>query len=460
MKDNKNRPHLLNNLGLKLVALFSAVIVWILINNVNDPVKYMRITNVQVKLLHTSMITDQGEVYTIQDNSDVVPVVTVKARRSIIEDLSRDDIVATADVENMTSLNTVEIKYYSTKYNNEIDDIDGSVDNVMLSIEPKLTDSFALQTETSGSVADGYELDSIVPEQNQIRVSGPESVVSSIASAKATVDVSGATGSISTYSDVKLYNANGGIIDTTNLTMNITSVKVNVLILPLKTVPVEIGVSGTPADGYIRNGIVTADPDTVKLAGKASVLAGIDKISVPASDVDITGSTASYQTTVNLKDYLPDGVSLAEDNFDGTVSITVGIEEAESAQINVGISDISLENVPSGYRAEITSVNDGKKTTSALSDTPTFTIQLTGLSSALDAIRVSDLAPSIDVEKLIRTSGADTTEGVYTAQVQISRPDSVEIDNSITASVEVISQSSAGSSQTAAGGTDHSESDR
>ena len=99
MKDKKNKPNILNNLGLKITALFVAVIVWVLINNVNDPVKYMRITNVQVKLLHTSMITDQGEVYTVQDNSDIIPVVTVKARRSIIEDLSRDDIVATADVE-------------------------------------------------------------------------------------------------------------------------------------------------------------------------------------------------------------------------------------------------------------------------------------------------------------------------------------------------------------------------
>lgn len=448
MKDNRNRPHLLNNLGLKLVALFSALIVWILINNVNDPVKYMRITNVQVKLLHTSMITDQGEVYTIQDNSDVVPVVTVKARRSIIEDLSRDDIVATADVENMTSLNTVEIKYYSTKYNNEIEEIDGSVDNVMLSIEPKLTDSFALQTETSGNVADGYELDSIVPEQNQIRVSGPESVVSSITAAKATVDVSGATGSISTYSDVKLYNENGGIIDTTSLSMNITSVKVNVLILPLKTVPVEIGVSGTPADGYIRNGIVTADPDTVKLAGKASVLTGIDKIQIPASDVDISGSTGSYQASVDLKKYLPDGVSLADDSFNGILNITVGIEEAETAQINVGLSDIALENVPSGYQAQIISVNDERKTTSALSEAPAFTVQMTGLSSALDAIRVSDLAPSIDVGKLVRDSGSDTTEGIYTAQVQISSPDSVEVSNSITASVEVTRQGAQESSQT------------
>ena len=442
MKDKKNKPNILNNLGLKITALFVAVIVWVLINNVNDPVKYMRITNVQVKLLHTSMITDQGEVYTVQDNSDIIPVVTVKARRSIIEDLSRDDIVATADVENLTSLNTVEIKYYSTKYNNEIEDIDGSVDNVMLSIEPKLTDSFALQTEASGDVADGYELDSIVPEQNQIRVSGPESVVSTIATAKATIDVSGATGSISTYSDVKLYDENGGVIDASNLTMNITSVKVNVIILPLKTVPIEVGVSGTPADGYIRNGVVTLDPDTVKLAGKSSVLADVEKISIPASDVDITDCTSSFQTTLDIRNYLPEGVSLADSSFDGMVDITVGIEAAETADINVSVSDISLENVPSGYKAQITSVNDGKKTTAASAESPTFSISMTGLSSALDAIKVSDLTPSIDVEHVIRSSGSGTTEGVYTAQIEIVQPDGVEINNTVTASVEITAQAS------------------
>ena len=447
MKDNKNRPHILDNLGLKVTALLIALVVWVLINNVNDPVKYMRITNVQVKLLHTSMITDQGEVYTIQDNSDVVPVVTVKARRSIIEDLSRDDIVATADVENLTSLNTVEIKYYSTKYNNEIEDIDGSVDNVMLAIEPKMTDSFALQTGTSGEVASGYELDSIIPDQNQIRVSGPESVVSTIASAKATVDVSGATGSISTYSDVKLYNSNGDIIDTSNLTMNINSVKVSVVILPLKTVPIEVSVGGTPADGYLRNGVVTIDPDTVKLAGKSSLLANVDKISVPASDVDITGCTSSYQTTLDLKKYLPDGISLADSSFDGMVDLTVGIESAETTQFTVSISDISLENVPAGYKAEVTSVNDGRKVTSSSSDTPSFDISLTGLSSALDAIRLSDLAPSVDVGKVIRANRADTAEGVYTAEISITKPDGVEMNHAITAAIVVSSTESRSDSQ-------------
>ena len=261
------------------------------------------------------------------------------------------------------------------------------------------------------------------------------------------MDVSGATGSISTYSDVKLYNSNGDIIDTSNLTMNINSVKVSVVILPLKTVPIEVSVGGTPADGYLRNGVVTIDPDTVKLAGKSSLLANVDKISVPASDVDITGCTSSYQTTLDLKKYLPDGISLADSSFDGMVDLTVGIESAETTQFTVSISDISLENVPAGYKAEVTSVNDGRKVTSSSSDTPSFDISLTGLSSALDAIRLSDLAPSVDVGKVIRANRADTAEGVYTAEISITKPDGVEMNHAITAAIVVSSTESSSDSQ-------------
>ena len=261
------------------------------------------------------------------------------------------------------------------------------------------------------------------------------------------MDVSGATGSISTYSDVKLYNSDGDIIDTSNLTMNINSVKVSVVILPLKTVPIEVSVGGTPADGYLRNGVVTIDPDTVKLAGKSSLLANVDKISVPASDVDITGCTSSYQTTLDLKKYLPDGISLADSSFDGMVDLTVGIESAETTQFTISISDISLENVPAGYKAEVTSVNDGRKVTSSSSDTPSFDISLTGLSSALDAIRLSDLAPSVDVGKVIRAGRADTAEGVYTAEISITKPEGVEMNHAITAAIVVSSTESSSDSQ-------------
>ncbi len=451
MTENKSKPHILNNLGMKLMALLFAAVLWIVVSNINDPIATKRIANVQVKLQHTSLITDQGQVYTVLDNTDVVPVVTVRARRSILDDLTRDDIVATADIENLTSLNTVEIKYSSNRNSSEIESIDGSLENVMLSIEEKMTDSFSLQTETSGEPASGYEVGTVTPEQNQIRVSGPESVVSSIASAKAVVDVSGATSSITTYADVRLVDAEGNNVDTTNLNMNITSVKVNVAILPLKTVPIEVSVSGEPAAGYLRNGVVTVDPETVKLAGKATVLTEIEKIQIPASAVDISGCTSSYQAGIDIRDYLPEGVSLADTQSDGTVRITVGIEQAETSTVSVNVSEVQLENVPDGYRAEVYSINDGTGSGSVYSNTGSFTVSVTGITSAVDAIKAADLTATVDVGELIGDTEETDFDGRYSGQVKVTAPEGVEVNNTVTATVEVMPEAAehkTGQSQT------------
>ena len=433
-----NRPKILEHPGILAMAVLLSIIVWILINSVNDPISYMTITNVQVKLTNTSMITDQGNVYTILDDTDVVPVVTVKARRSVIEDLDKDDIYATADIEDMTSLNTVEIQYYSSKYYSEIEDIDGSIENVLLSIETKLTESFVLEVTTSGEVAEGYELDSVSAEQNQVRVSGPESVVSTIASAVAAVDVSGANSSISTYVDVKLYDEEGNSIDTSDLTLNITSVKVTATVQPLKTVPIEVEISGEPADGYVTNGVVSVDPETVKLAGRSSLLATIDSFVIPAEAVDISDCTSSLQITVNLIDYLPEGITLADSDFNGTVSITVGIEAAETSDLSVNFSDIILDNIPDGYKARITSVTDGSRTVTEDSSDTALTVTLTGLSSAIDAVTPSSLTPVIDVGEVVGSSNASRDyTGTYVATVSITVADGLTMENVLTASIEV-----------------------
>jgi hypothetical protein len=69
----------------------------------------------------------------------VIPVVTVTAPRSIIDALGEENIIATADVKNLSSLNTVSISLTTNKYYNKITSIKGSIDTVRLSVESKST---------------------------------------------------------------------------------------------------------------------------------------------------------------------------------------------------------------------------------------------------------------------------------------------------------------------------------
>ena len=438
---SSKRPKIFENIGLKLFALAFALVLWLLVTNINDPVSRMTISNVQVRLLNTDLITKQGDVYSVLDDSDVVPVVTVTAKRSIIDALDKDDIAATADVNDLSSLDTVEIRFSSYKFNNEIDSIEGSTENVKLSIEKKLTSTFTLKTATAGKLASGYELGSVIPEQNQVRVSGPQSVVSSISEATATVDISGATGSISTYSDIRLLDSSGNPVDTQTLTMNINSVKVNVVVLPVKTIPVQVTTSGSPADGYLATGKITADPETVSIAGKSSVLQTIESLQIPGSAVDISGADSDVTRTVDVSGFLPEGVAFEDSSFDGKVQVTVGIEPAQDADVDVKISSVSLNNVPQGYEAKILAVNDGSKTVSASED-GAFTLRFRGLAANIDGIRLDTLQPGVDIGALTADKQEENLAGNYTAAVAVTLPDSVMQTNTVVAQIRLEKKSS------------------
>ena len=437
-KKKKKGLGIFHNLGWKIGSLVFAVILWVLVTNINDPISEMRISNLQVKLLNTNLITDNNEVYTVLDNTDVVPTVTVRARRSILDSLNTTDIVATADVSDITSLadlDTIDIKYYSTKYNDNIEEIDGSIDNVKLSIEARQTKTLTLTTQTTGDVADGYQVGSITPEQNQVRISGPASVVSQIASAVATVDISDAASTISTYSDIRLFDADGDAISTENLTMNINSVKVTITILPVTEIPITAQYSGTPADGYMLNGQMTIDPSSVELAGKSTILSTVQSIVIPPAELDITGATDDVTKTVDITQYLPDGVTLADSSFDGKVTVTIGIDPAAATAVTATIDDLTLANVPTGYSAEITSVTDTAAGTT-YTGSRAFALTFSGLSEDVSTITLSNLNLTVDLDTaLSQVDQSGDLSGTYAVNITCTVPENVTEENTLTATV-------------------------
>ena len=322
-------PRIFNNAGLKIVSLIIAAFLWFFVTYYQDPETVLTINNIPVKLLHTDLLESEGKVYIVLDDSDVIPVVTVNAPRSVVDALEADNIVATADVQDMTSDDRVPIVLTTNKYSDSITNISGSISSVRLSIEDEERASFGIEATVVGNVAEGYQIGSISLEQNQVRVKGPASVVRSVESAGVSVDVTGAESSISTNAEIHLYDEDGRDISTDkHLTLNIDKVMVRVEVLPLKEVPVKIAVSGTPADGYRLNGETAVEPGRVTIIGKRSVLENVTQISIPSSDLNVRGRNSSLIKTFKISDYLPEGVSLAEGETD-SVKVTVEIVPTE-----------------------------------------------------------------------------------------------------------------------------------
>ena len=83
----KNR--LTRNIGLKLASVFLAVVLWLVVNAINNPTVPQGYYNIPVKLLNTDLITKSGQVYEVMDGTDVISRVTVRAPRSVINQLRR-----------------------------------------------------------------------------------------------------------------------------------------------------------------------------------------------------------------------------------------------------------------------------------------------------------------------------------------------------------------------------------
>ncbi len=392
------RNRLTQNWGLKLGSFLFAVALWIIGTNINDPDIPFKVSDVPVIIKNANLITDNGQVYEVLDGTDVIDTVTILAPRSVIESLDDDNVVAVADMNDLTSVNTIAIQLSTNKYNNKLTSIKGSIDSVKLNIENSQTKSFPLRVSTAGEVREGYMVGDVTTDQNLVKISGPESVVSQISKALVEVGISGFTSNISTDADIHLYDEDGNEIQSDSIEKSISKVRVNVEILEIKSVPVKFAVTGTPADGYQLTGELESTRNYVNIAGKSKTLQNIDAIEVPEDVIDVTGATDNVTVLINLKNYLPDGVILADEDFSGNVSVTAYVEQETYKTVTVDVQDINITGIPEGYEAAITEPEE------------TCEVMLAGLASELNTITAEEITATVDVEEWFETEEIEEPE--------------------------------------------------
>lgn len=403
------------NMGLKLASLIFAILLWMVVNNLDDPTIPQTYYNIPVKLLNVEMITDSGQVYEFMEGTDEIERVTIRAPRSVISGLNENNIIATADVSELSSLDTITIKLTTNLYNNDIESIKGSIDTVKLNIENKKTKTLALKATVSGGVDEGYLVGEITPDQNLVRISGPETVIDQIAKAAVDVDVTGFTSDIGTSVEIKLYDSENRQIHDSRISQNIKTVGVKVNIYQTAEVPVYYDYGGTPMAGYRASGEIAASAETVTIAGKQSVLRNVTAIQIPAESLDITGVSENLVTEIDLRNYLPDNIFLANAS-DAKVEVTVFIQPEVSKKLGIEPEKVEVINVPEGYRATIGELEE------------TTEIEVIGLSSDVSGLRESDLKGTVDIAKWMEAeSMTEPIEGYYQVEVDFGLPENVTV---------------------------------
>ena len=220
---------------------------------------------------------------------------------------------------------------------------------------------------------------------------------------KAGVDVavSGFTNNISTDADIKLYDSEGEEVDRSLVSMNISSVKVNVEILETKRVPLHYQISGSPAEGYLMTGQVDGNVGSLLIAGKANKIRDIYQIDLPEEAINVTGQTEDMMAIVNVEDYLPEGVRLAKPG-EGLITVTVYIEPEQRKLIKIKPEDIQIKNIPDGYEAAL------------IEETEEYEETFIGLGDDLSLVNIDNIEPSVNIDDLQSgNEGEALKDGTY-----------------------------------------------
>ncbi len=375
-----------NNIGLKLLAGFFAVILWLVVVNIDDP-KISQRFSAMVVVENAEYLTSQGKYFEVLDDTNTI-VFTVTAKRSYIEKLSNTDFKAVANMENAVIDNEkrtgkVPIEVSALRYGSLVT-ISKATQNLEISLDNLAQNQFIVDVETTGVVPDGCALGEVNVSPNLLKVSGPESVVSTIDHVTASIDVTNMTSDVVASVIPTLYDSNGNVIDKSELTLNMSTVTVSVRILDVKEVSLILNVTGTPADGYAYMDM-EYDPKTITIKGSSASLNNVTAITIPENTLDISGARDDIVQIIDVAEYLPSGVTIV-DKKEAKVKVTVHIAQLATKTVNIFPSSIRVLNLPEGYKLSF--------------DSSVIRANISGIAENIALLNANDIVVSIDAGQL------------------------------------------------------------
>lgn len=424
-----------NNIGLKILAVIVSLGLWFVVNNINDPLETMPFNNIPVEILNEDLITNSGKVYEIIDNTGTVNV-RVTGKRSVLRYITKENIRAVADMGELTFMNTVGIEVSSTRNNSELE-FKTNIDSVKLSIEDMKRIQMIINTSTSGDPAEGYIVGSVTPSQNIVRLSGPESLIDQIDHIEAVASIDGYSSDINTNVELKLYDVEGNEIKSNSIKLNISTVNVAVTILATKEVPLEYSITDEPEQGYIANGTIMSEPETVVIAGRKSVLDAVTRIVVSDPALSLEGKTDDVTSMINIKKYLPAGTQLADSGFSGNVNVKIEVEPIETKELSIPSRNFAVgfgsHEKPENLNAAISEFED--------KDNARFRVRISGTKEAVDAVDEESVIGVVDMDKVFDSLGIEAWEaGSYTGEIvfDFKLPEHLEVETDNTYALTVI----------------------
>lgn len=423
-----------NNFALKVVALLFAIAMWLVVVSIDDPTQTRPFT-AAISIENADYMQEQGR-YFEPVNSDLTVTFKVSVSRSIMKNLSNTDFKAVADMENIEEVDgeagiyRVPIDIVATRYASSIA-FSGKTQYMEVRVEDLVTEQFPLTASSVGEPGEGSAVGAMKVSPNVIKITGPESLIQQIASVQAVVDVTGATTDVTDSVTPTVYNEAGEVMDVSKMSFSIDKATVSAEILNIRKLAIGADTFGITANGYVCTE-VKVEPNRISVKGNADVLQTLGDIVIPSEVLNVTGANEDVVKTVDITEYLPDGVELVDEN-EAEVTLTAVIEEVITKEYALPTADLTIEGSASGHKVSFKQ--------------DTVTVSIRGVKSHLETLDIETLGGRLDV------SGLSAGVHIVPLHVLYLNEEIYTIVGSPTVEIEIIDTASGGGDTSGGGGS-------
>lgn len=394
------KERLINNLGLKILSIFLAFFVWLVVVNVSNPLE-RDTKEVPLEIVNDQVLLAANRTYEVSGKNTVTISYKVQTRDGYkIRSSDFRAYIDLADLYDVTGSVPVNVEILNNK--ELLREVEPRQSVVRVETEELQRKQFELSVkreEGTGEPAEGYALNGIGVDPAYVYVEGPISQVGQISHAGIEVNLEGLTEDYSGVAEPRFYDSNDNeiplgkkvVCDTPEVTYNVT-------INREKKLPLDFEVSGTVAAGYQYVGAECAT-STVAVVGLRTNLASINKITVPASELNLDGAMADRVVKINLKQYLPEGVQLAQPQ-NAEIEVRLKVERLVNKTFRLTEDDIARHGASDAYDYTLIPAQ--------------VDVTMQGLREDLESLETADLAATLNLSgmvpgrhKGILTFGAD-----------------------------------------------------
>ena len=313
---------LAHNLGWKIVSIVCAMFLWSYIISVDSSITSIKtLANVEISTSGLTILQSR-DLALLTDVSALDPVhVRVEASQSYYSRVTNDTVRAELDLSQITKAGVQQVDLVGvTAYGKVVQVTPSSVE---VTIESRGSRYVPVNVEFTGDVKSNLWYNITRTNPAQVLVSGPSSLLQSVASARVQIDVTGQTASYDRSAPLTLLDEQGNEIGSA-LTASPSFIMMSIDVYPKAQLSVNHNVDtatvGTLPEGYEITG-VDVQPETVTVAGEQSLLDELDELSFVPISVDGRTSSFTAISTIN---------ALRDMRYISSEQVTVTVYIAES----------------------------------------------------------------------------------------------------------------------------------